>query len=258
MAKDERLYGRFTLDFADHPKIMPLSDAAFRALVEMTLYSRRMMTDGFLANALALAKWGASVCQELATNDAEKPSLLEVDGGFLIHDFAQHQSTKAEITALREKRKTAGQKGGQARAKQVLKQNPSKIKPETETETETYKDKKSTSEHENQPKPRQKPRTRIPDDWHPTDTHVTYAREHQLDLGREATAFMAHAQANDRLLANWNSGFTQWLTKAKPMGKVIPMRQGHRPGTNPADWRRPQQQQANFSEGHTIIDVPPF
>lgn len=141
--KDERLYAKFTLDFPDHPKILTLSVEAKWALVEMTIYSRRHMTDGWLSKPVALAKWGAAVCQELATNDAENPSLIEAERGWQIHDFAAHQSTKAEIEALAEKRRAAGQKGGKARAKQVLnqepQQNPSKIKPETETETETYK-----------------------------------------------------------------------------------------------------------------------
>lgn len=137
MAKDDRLYARFTLDFADHPKIVPLSDAAFRAYVEMVLYSKRLLTDGFIASALANARWGAMVCQELASNDPQNPSLIEVPGGYKIHDFEAHQTTKAEIETLREKRKLAGQKGGVARAKalakQVPKQNRGKSKPETET-----------------------------------------------------------------------------------------------------------------------------
>lgn len=141
MAKDDRLYARFTLDFPDSPKFIGLSVDAKWAYVEMVIYSRRMMTDGFIANAVALAKWGASVCLELASNDVQNPSLIEVENGYQIHDFAEHQSTKAEIDALRNKRKSAGRKGGEAsaraRAKQVPKQNRSKSNPETETETET-------------------------------------------------------------------------------------------------------------------------
>lgn len=135
--KDERLYAKFTLDFPDHPKILCLSAEAKWALVELTIYSRRHMTDGFVSKSVALAKHGASVCQELASNDAHHPSLIEVDEGYQIHDFAAHQSTKAEIEELTEKRRAAGRKGGEARAKQVPKQVPkqnrSKIKPETET-----------------------------------------------------------------------------------------------------------------------------
>ena len=112
MPKDNRLYGRFVLDFADHPKIMPLSDAAFRCLVEATLWSRKHMTDGFLSKRLAIAKWSLDVLLELASNDPEKPSLVEAEEGWYIRDFAEHQSTKAEIEALRETRKTAGRRGG--------------------------------------------------------------------------------------------------------------------------------------------------
>lgn len=151
--KDERLYAKFTLDFPDHPKILCLSIEAKWALVDLTIYSRRHMTDGFISKAVALAKHGASVCQELATNDAASPSLIEVENGYQIHDFALHQSTKAEIEALTAKRRTAGQKGGQARAKQVLKQTASKINPETETETETKRSSRSdthvTTQREN-------------------------------------------------------------------------------------------------------------
>ena len=135
--KDDRLYAKFTLDFPDHPKILCLSPEAKWALVDLTIYSRRHMTDGFIAKAVALAKHGLDVCLELATNDAVNPSLIEVETGYQIHDFALHQSTKAEIEALAVKRRRAGQRGGQARAKQVLKQSGSKINPETETETET-------------------------------------------------------------------------------------------------------------------------
>lgn len=139
MAKDDRLYGKFTLDFADSPKILPLSDAAFRALVEMTLYSRRMLTDGFIPDRLALARWGLEACQELLGNDHEKPSLNRVENGYVIHDFAKHQGTKAEIEARREVRRAAGQKGGLAKARANAlakpKQTSSKTCPETETET---------------------------------------------------------------------------------------------------------------------------
>ena len=137
MAKDDRLYGKFTQDFADNPKILPLSDAAFRCLVEATLYSRRMLTDGFLATRLATAKWSLAALDELATNDPLKPSFLAVDGGWMIHDYAEHQDTKAEVEARRSRNAANGSKGGIARAKRVASKSVSEIQAETETETET-------------------------------------------------------------------------------------------------------------------------
>jgi hypothetical protein len=119
--KDGRLYGKFTLNFPDHPKIMILSDSAFRCLVSATLWSREQQTDGFLARRLAVAKWSLADLQELCTNDDDKPSLIEREEGWYIHDYAEHQDTKADIEARRERNKLAGQKGGLAKGKRTAK-----------------------------------------------------------------------------------------------------------------------------------------
>lgn len=148
MSKDERLYARFDIGMDEHPKIMLLSDAAFRALIESTLYARRQLTDGFLNEGIALKKWGAGVAAELSSNDPERPSWTRVDGGWRIHDFEKHQTTNADIAAKRE----AGRKGGLAKAKRTaskqvapatnpLEQKGSNSLAKTETDTETTKKK---------------------------------------------------------------------------------------------------------------------
>lgn len=142
--KDRRLYAKFDIGMDEHTKIMFLSDAAFRALFESTLYSRRQLTDGFLDERVVKRKWGAEVAAELSSNDAERPSWIPVDGGYMIHDFAEHQTTTADI----ERKREAGRKGGLAKAKQdpstteapakhVLDECSSKSLAKTETETET-------------------------------------------------------------------------------------------------------------------------
>lgn len=152
MAKDDRLYARFDIAMDEHPKIMLLSDAGFRALVEATLYSRRQLTDGFLAARIAERKWGRDVITELTGNDPERPSWRPhvKDGvdGYMIHDFAEHQTTNADIEAKR----AAGRKGGLAKAAKtgtktlapatdLLEQNASTTSSSplaiTETDTET-------------------------------------------------------------------------------------------------------------------------
>lgn len=146
--KDRRLYARFDIGFDEHDKIFPLSDAAFRALVEATLYSRRQLTDGFLAERLAVKRWGVDVLDELSLNDPEKPSLVRVEGGWQIHDFAEHQTTNADIEAKR----AAGRKGaasrwqgkGMAPAMAPAMGDPMRndattlTKSESETETDNY------------------------------------------------------------------------------------------------------------------------
>ncbi|WP_411708660.1 hypothetical protein [Corynebacterium sp. LaCa116] len=152
MPHDPRVYAVITHDFADSPKLQVVSVEARWALLEMILYSCRMQTDGVLSKRLAAAKWPLDVCLELASNDAEKPSLVETENEWIIHDFLEHQTSKAQIEARRKQKQEAGRKGGLARgaaktrtasrsqarakagakasAKQTLKQNGSKPKAE--------------------------------------------------------------------------------------------------------------------------------
>jgi hypothetical protein len=150
--KDRRLYAKFDIGMDEHTKIMFLSDAAFRALFESTLYSRRQLTDGFLDERVVKRKWGLEVAAELSSNDPERPSWIRVEGGWMIHDFAEHQTTTKDIEAKRE----AGRKGGLAKAKQepskteapakhVLDVCSSKPLAKTETETETETKQKTPS-----------------------------------------------------------------------------------------------------------------
>lgn len=221
MTKDKRLYARFDIGMDEHPKIMLLSDAAFRALVESTLYARRQLTDGFLNERVALRKWGAEVAAELAANDAERPSWVRVDGGWQIHDFAEHQTTRADIEAKRE----AGSKGGRAKAQNAVARASDSLEhsastsdgtsvAKTETETETPSSTKKARE-------RRKPETPLPDSWSPNETHVRIARERGVDGRREELQFRDHAAANDRRQRDWDAAFRTWLRNAKPQ-RVTP------------------------------------
>jgi hypothetical protein len=59
-------------------------------------------------------------------------------------------------------------------------------------------------------------KTRIPDDWRPTEEHRAMAESRGLDVEEQALAFRFHAEANGRMLERWNSGFSQWLMHAHP------------------------------------------
>lgn len=220
MAKDRRLYAKFDINMDEHPKILMLSDAAFRALFESTLYSRRQLSDGFLDERIVLRKWGAEAAAELSSNDPEKPSWIKVDGGYQIHDFAEHQTTTADIEAKRE----AGRKGGLAKAEQnaskplapateVLEQKGSNTlaKTETETETEIFV-----------PDSRKKPKTPIPASWAPNEAHTQYAQAEGIALDFQADRFRTHAEANDRRIVNWDAAFKNWLLKAERTTKTKP------------------------------------
>lgn len=214
MAKDERIWARFVVDMPDNPKILPLSDAAFRCLIEATMYSRRLMTDGFLASRLALAKWGPEALQELCANDAEKPSLVEVEGGYLIRDFAEHQETRAEIEKRRERLRANGRKGGLAKAKQVGKQ-PAKQKssqPVAETETETVREvAKATST-------RTARGSRITHDWMPSQELINQMRQEcpTVDLEAEHKVFIDYflgAPGSKGVKLDWPATWRNWMRR---------------------------------------------
>jgi hypothetical protein len=138
-----KLFAKFDLGFVDNPKIIGLTDAAFRAYVEGIVYARQHLTDGFLDARVVTRKWGQIVIDELTTNDPVNPSWKPCEGGFNIHDFTVHQTSKAEIQEIRKARSEAGRRGAEAKyqqnvSKSVANENSllSKTKPERETERE--------------------------------------------------------------------------------------------------------------------------
>lgn len=143
MARRTEKFARLSLDYADHPKIVGLSDAAFRAHVELILYSRKYLTDGRISKQIA-KRLLPEVLQELLTNDGEAPSLIALDDGdYFLHGFCDMQETKAEVEAKRLVRAQAGRKGGLAKkqnAKQIAKQMPSKRGSKNVAEKEEEKE----------------------------------------------------------------------------------------------------------------------
>lgn len=152
MAKDRRLYAQLTLDFADSHKIAPLSDAAFRAYIRMLLWSRRMLTDGKIPGAMALVFAKPKVLVELTANDPENPSLIKSGDDYWIHDFAEHQTTTAQIDEKAKTNAENGKKGGRP-----PKRNPTETESvsiglangnRTETQSTEYREHSTSNEVE--------------------------------------------------------------------------------------------------------------
>ena len=149
MAKDTRLFARLDLDYADHPKIVALSDSAFRAHIEMILYARKYMTDGYIPNRVA-NRVGFESVAELLTNDEANPSLVKTeDGDYYLHGYADMNETKAEIESRTRRNAENGKRGGRPRKRKETQSVTESVpqsqthsgtqkKAETETETETY------------------------------------------------------------------------------------------------------------------------
>ncbi|MGN8049575.1 hypothetical protein ACTJKO_07760 [Curtobacterium sp. 22159] len=133
--KDDRLFLQLALDFDDNPKIRPLSDKAFRTLVQLLLYSAKAGTDGRIDAALFRTFGTPKARNELLSNHPTRPSVMERDGAFWLHHFERHNRTVAEIESLSKKRAAAGSKGGKAKAsanqagKQTPPQSGSRVPP---------------------------------------------------------------------------------------------------------------------------------
>lgn len=111
MAKDTRAWITIADEFPEHPKTLNLSDAAFRAVVELWCYSNRRRTDGRIPPGL-IRRYGKSVEGELT----DEGFMVKAGDGYQMHDYLKHQKSKAEIEAYMADKKANGRRGGIASA----------------------------------------------------------------------------------------------------------------------------------------------
>lgn len=216
MPSDPRTYITVHDGMPEHPKIEPLSDAAFRLLVTCWCWCSRNLTDGVISAASWEKRGTPKLRRELIA-----AGLAEiVDGGVQMHDYLDHQRSAAQVTALRQVRADAGRKGGKAKANAVAnakanalapgKQDGSKLVAESETDTEDATDVASG--------PRKRG-TRIPDDFEVTEQMREWAGENApfIDLDRETANFIdfwsgKSGQAATKL--NWIATWRKWMRTA--------------------------------------------
>lgn len=231
--KDRRLYGKFTINFPNHPKIAILSDAAFRCLVEATLWCREQERDGWLARRYAVARWGLESLRELSENDPENPSLIEGKDGFdgwYIHDYAEHQETKADVEARRERNRLAGQKGGLARGKRGAKQDGSDALSETQAEKEKEEEEVNTTAKA-VVRPRKRG-TRLPEGWMPAPTTISEMRVEcpTIDQRSEHRKFVDYWTAKtgrDATKLDWDATWRNWIRRASERSPTAAVTSSH-------------------------------
>lgn len=112
MPRDPRVYITVHNGMPEHPKVEGLSDGAFRLLIELWCLCSRSESDGLVKAATWTKRGTAKARRELLAEGLAH----QVPGGVEMHDYLQHQRSRSEIAALREKRAKAGAKGGHATA----------------------------------------------------------------------------------------------------------------------------------------------
>lgn len=244
---DSRIWARFTVDFADNVKVAVLSDAAFRALVEMILWSRRALTDGVVPARVAEQRWGRetdSVSQsvtdsatdpltELCSNDPDSPSLGRDDkGNYIIHDYLVYQESAADVKARIARNSANGRKGGRPRKTQSVSdsvsQSPTKSGTQDKsraqsteitnaltsvssahTATETHSKTQSVSRG-----------TRLPDDWTPSPDLIAWTRTNApaAATDREVERFRDYwtAQPGSKgRKTSWDATWRNWARRCQ-------------------------------------------
>jgi len=120
---------KFDDQFPLHRKVSGLTDAAFRLHVEAIFWSRRNLTDGFVAQedlvTVGRFRRPEGLAAELVgrgcwhrTGEVECPECVGrhngalARDGWVIHGFEDWQDTKAKVAAKGEVRRQAGRAGG--------------------------------------------------------------------------------------------------------------------------------------------------
>ena len=101
---DERL--------SEHPKIVGLSDRAFRVHINALCYCNRNLTDGRIPGGALRSLMG----NERLAGQLVSAGLWEQNGtGWLVHDYLDFNFSREQVERRREERRKAGEKGAQVR-----------------------------------------------------------------------------------------------------------------------------------------------
>ena len=226
---------RLHQDMADHPKIEPLSDAAFRLLIDGWLWSRKHGTDGLMPTAVWTNRRTAKIRGELVAAGL----VVMCDKGARFHSYLDYQASAAELQEKREQAREAGRLGGLARAKRTAnhsaKRNATEPLSESlsgsssgiqaEVEVEVEEEQKTSSSVG-----RARRATQAPDIFPITDAMKAWGRQHAplvSDPEGETRQFLDHHRAKGSVFKDWTAAWRTWMGNAQKYA----LQRGVRPQT---------------------------
>lgn len=107
------LWFRLNGDFAEHPKVIDLSDRAFRLYISGLCYTARNLTDGFLSDRAVKVVCALCLAQRRHIVELRDAGLWIVnDDGFDVKDYLIYNPSAETMKGLRDQRREAGRKGG--------------------------------------------------------------------------------------------------------------------------------------------------
>jgi hypothetical protein len=108
-------FANFDDSFANHPKVIRLSDGAFRLHSSGILYCNHYRTDGIIRDvsiSTLMPKYRPSYLSELISGRLWIPV---ADDEYEIHDFLDWNRSRAQIEEDLERKRKAGRKGADSR-----------------------------------------------------------------------------------------------------------------------------------------------
>ena len=108
---DGRPTVRIVNTMPEHPKVVGLSDKAFRLYIEAICYCSRQESDGHVTDVMMRRMGVPKMIKELV----DAGLLNKAAGGYEVHDYLKHQRSADEIKSYRESRSDAGALGAHKR-----------------------------------------------------------------------------------------------------------------------------------------------
>ena len=101
-----------------NPKIASLSDRAFRLYVTGLCYAGKHLTDGFIPAPLRRTL-GTEMASKLASKLLDKGLWIKVEGGYQIHDYLKHQTSKAQAEIEKENNRLRAERARKAKSSAI-------------------------------------------------------------------------------------------------------------------------------------------
>ena len=170
----------------DHPKLIGLTDLAFRVHIKALCHSGRYLTDGFISYA-TYRSW-ITLEQEPANELTGNGLWDKVESGYQIHDYLEYQSSRNKVD---EQKKANRERVAKYKEKKRLRDNNALLTyPDTDTDTDTPTPTPKYQEQE--------------------EATTSFGSELEIALPRVNSAKLAVTRISDKLSSARANGINAW------------------------------------------------
>ena len=275
--RDPRIFITLAVDMPDHPKFAALTKGQKWLIVEAIMYSRKYLTDGCIDMSIwrkmdtkrnrdaveqtgvcyTIPKESRQISDEIASDFFTRTGNLLPTNCVYFPTYFDHQQSRAEVEEYLENKRSAGKKGGEAKAASTSQRPEEEVAPatadgyQTGSETVPEKEKEKDKEIKNPPKPPQgsdaqrtelvvidggvggvdkrstrKRGTPLPDGWMPPGDAIEWAKREHADVdlrkAHEKFSLWWPAQPGQKALkVDWVRTWKTWIATADDRGETL-------------------------------------